>query len=240
MATQTTNLQLVKPTYAEPTDIAVINGNMDILDGVVGGTSMGTTATTLTGAIAEHEGDISGINTELGKAEDSIAIVVNGDTAPQNISRGQYLFIKGHSSLASGGYHATAAISSGADVTSENVSADSDGIANSLYDSITNNDYTSTGLTPTNCSITVGGYHKLGKLVVINMRIEKTEATGVTITGFPRPSISSPYAVISVTGYDSSNEKVAFAYLSQYGALNFPTAYTETGNIVLNCTYMCQ
>ena len=138
MATQTTNLSLVKPTYSEPTDISVINGNMDIIDGVVGGTAMGTTATTLTGAIAEHEGDISGISTEMGKVEDSIAIVVNGDTAPQNITSGQYLFIKNHSTLSSGGYHATAAISSGADITSSNVAADADGIANSLYDSIAN------------------------------------------------------------------------------------------------------
>lgn len=33
---------------------------------LLGNTPMGTTATTATGAIAEHEGDISGINTKIG------------------------------------------------------------------------------------------------------------------------------------------------------------------------------
>lgn len=53
MATQTTNLHLIKPDYSDDADVAVLNGNMEILDTKIGGTSMGTTATSLTGAIAE-------------------------------------------------------------------------------------------------------------------------------------------------------------------------------------------
>lgn len=68
--------------------------------------------------------------------EESVAIVVNGDTAPKAITSGQYLFIKNHSVLATGGYHATAAIASGEDVTSSNVVADMDGIANALKSAI--------------------------------------------------------------------------------------------------------
>lgn len=64
--------------------------------------------------------------------EEGLAIVVNGNTAPKNIAAGQYLFIKNHSTLATGGYHATAAISSGGTISSSNVAADADGIANSL------------------------------------------------------------------------------------------------------------
>ena len=70
--------------------------------------------------------------------ESALAIVVDGDEAPQNITAGQYLFIKNHSTLATGGYHATAAISSGDSITSSNVSADSDGVANSIKDKIGN------------------------------------------------------------------------------------------------------
>ena len=68
--------------------------------------------------------------------EEGLAIVVNGNTAPKNIAAGQYLFIKNHSTLATGGYHATAAISSGGTISSSNVAADADGIANSLNSKI--------------------------------------------------------------------------------------------------------
>jgi len=85
---------------------------------------------------AESNGGFNALKDELGNAEDAFAIVVNGDNAPQAISSGQYLFIKNHSTLANGGYHATAAISSGAAITSSNVAADADGIANSLYSKI--------------------------------------------------------------------------------------------------------
>ena len=74
--------------------------------------------------------------TEVETLRGSIAIVIDGDTAPQNITSGQYLFIKNHSTLATGGYHATEAITSGSSITSSNVSADSDGIANAINDHI--------------------------------------------------------------------------------------------------------
>ena len=64
--------------------------------------------------------------------EGGLAIVCNGNTAPKNILAGQYLFIKNHSTLPTGGYHATAAISSGGTISSSNVAADTDGIANTL------------------------------------------------------------------------------------------------------------
>ena len=72
------------------------------------------------------------VKEELADAEAAMAIVVDGDTAPKNITSGQYVFVKNHSTLATGMYHATAAISSGASITSSNVQADADGIANLL------------------------------------------------------------------------------------------------------------
>ena len=41
MATSTTNLNLSKPAYTDPADIAVINDNMDKLDGAVNGVEDG-------------------------------------------------------------------------------------------------------------------------------------------------------------------------------------------------------
>ena len=64
--------------------------------------------------------------------EDALAIVCNGNTAPANIASGKYLFIKNHSTLPAGGYHATAAISAGSELNLGNVEPDEDGIANSL------------------------------------------------------------------------------------------------------------
>lgn len=73
---------------------------------------------------------------DLRELSEGMAIVIDGDTAPKAIASGQYLFIKNHSTLATGGYHATAAIASGADITSSNVTADADGIVNGAFSSL--------------------------------------------------------------------------------------------------------
>lgn len=78
----------------------------------------------------DTEGQIAPVKSELADAEAAIAIVVDGDTAPKNITTWQCLFIKNHSTLANGLYHATVNISSGTSITSSNVSADADGAAN--------------------------------------------------------------------------------------------------------------
>lgn len=111
-------------------------------------------------------GKIQQLSTELPSLESGLAIVVDGDKAPRAISKGQYLFIKNHSTLATGGYHATAAISSGANVAGS-VAVDEDGICNSgiikptLVTSSSN--YQNTGGSPltwkyVGCSITVPAY----------------------------------------------------------------------------------
>lgn len=76
---------------------------------------------------------------DLLELSEGMAIVIDGDTAPKAITAGQYLFIKNHSTLATGGYHATAAIASGADITSSNVAADADGIVNGAVSKLNGN-----------------------------------------------------------------------------------------------------
>lgn len=106
-ATHTPNLNLNKPDRQDFVSVVHdINDNMDKID------------------------------EEAGMVDDGIAIVIDGNTAPRAISSGQYLLIKNHSTLATGGYHATANIANGASVTSSNVAADSDGIANALNSKI--------------------------------------------------------------------------------------------------------
>lgn len=102
---------------------------------------------------------ITDINDNMNKIDESaqmvetgMAIVIDGDEAPKAITSGQYLFIKNHSTLATGGYHATSNISLGASITSSNVVADPDGIANALNSNI--GTVTNYSLTPkTNVSL---------------------------------------------------------------------------------------
>lgn len=80
---------------------------------------------------------VNPVKEELADAESAMAIVVDGDTAPKNITSGQYVFVKNHSTLATGMYHATAAISSGASITGK-VEADADGGFNALNSDLAN------------------------------------------------------------------------------------------------------
>ena len=102
MATQSPNLGLTLPIGSENVSRQIINDNNLIIDGAVESKS------------------------------EELAIVINCDTAPKAITSGQYLFIKNHTTLPTGGYHATANIANGAAVTSSNVAQDADGIANAL------------------------------------------------------------------------------------------------------------
>ena len=83
--------------------------------------------------------DTRKIDVALENEEAALAIVINGDTVPNGVtlSKGQYLFIKNHSTLPTGGYHVTAAtITSGTTISSSNVEVDSKGIANAINDRI--------------------------------------------------------------------------------------------------------
>lgn len=77
MSTRTTNLELVLPEYTDVADIDVINRNMGIIDNTVGGTNMGTTSVTLTGAIAEHTNAISGHASTIAEHTSAIQSITN-------------------------------------------------------------------------------------------------------------------------------------------------------------------
>ena len=71
--------------------------------------------------------------------ESSIAIVANGNTAPQNITAGQYVYVKNHSTLPEGLYYnkSGSTIASGTTLTSSNLGAVSNGGLNELKSAIT-------------------------------------------------------------------------------------------------------
>lgn len=126
---------------------------------------------------------------DLRELSEGMAIVIDGDTAPKAIASGQYLFIKNHSTLATGGYHATAAIAKDADITSSNVTPDADGIVNgavsALSEHITTlqkNETHSMTITDVHSGVSViaSSYTRYGKLLLlyIQFHVATTLANG--------------------------------------------------------------
>lgn len=75
------------------------------------------------------------IDTAVAGTPNALAVVANGNTHAA-IASGQYVYIRGHSSLSEGLYTAVSAISANGTLTSSNVSAVSGGGLNALNDSI--------------------------------------------------------------------------------------------------------
>ena len=187
---------------------------------------------------------------ELNCAESGYAIVCDGDTAPKAISSGQYLFIKNHSTLATGGYHATAAIASGADLTSSNTAPDADGIANALNSNITNiSTPEAVTFTPVaNVSVALGGAFKVGKVVFVNFRLNVTSAIANGICGTfsvkPSASFASQNLVgVAACGRDASSNNIPlYAYIGTNGDLavmGTGTLNTPVGYHMITAVYAC-
>ena len=98
---------------------------------------------------------LSEAQTGLPAVESSIAIVANGNTAPQNIPANYYVYVKNHSTLAEGLYYnkSGSTIASGTTLTSTNLGAVSNGGLNALKSAVTKQAVTitpNTGITIAN------------------------------------------------------------------------------------------
>jgi len=117
----------------------------------------------------------------LNSNESAFAIVANGNTHA-TIAKGQYVYIKGHSTLADGLYKATVAIPLNGTLSTSNVSAVSNGGFNDI------NLLNTAELNYSNLQILSGisrlngGYYKFGRLVVINLVLQVGSAD-VNISG---------------------------------------------------------
>lgn len=167
-------------------------------------TLMGANYPGVPAVVLPQTGGGNAVFLEADDVESALAIVVDGDNAPRAISSGQYLFIKNHSTLATGGYHATADIASGGAVSGSNVTADPDGIANTIrremgtVPSGKTLQGEITELTPSNVSITINTTSwtnnktkafKIKDLVFVNVYVTGTATANATIcTGLPKPA----------------------------------------------------
>ena len=142
MATYTTHYNLKKPALADKIRIADFNGNADTIDG----------------QMYDNETLISKLKADIG-------IVENTNTATHNISAGQYVIWKGEL------YTANDAISSGATLSSANLTAVSNGGLNSLNSKLptkSSNTLTTSNLS-SNISVASASYVKNGRIAIITL-----------------------------------------------------------------------
>lgn len=103
------------------------------------------------------------------------------------------------------------------------------------YNELENTSYSTTGLTPTNCTIDDGGYCKIGKLVVVNLRLITTSsisANGVLISGLPKPSGTK--TVTSAYGFTGN-----FGYIDAY-ALKTSSSISSGQTVLLSAVYIAE
>ena len=117
MATNTTNLSLIKPAGTDKVRIAQINQNMDILDEKIG--PVGNTS----------------VQDQIIANDSGMAIVSTGNTHSA-IASGEYVYIRSHGTLAEGMYKANSAISANATLSTSNVTRVSSGGMNDLKEQI--------------------------------------------------------------------------------------------------------
>ena len=114
----------------------------------------------LEGRATTLEGDVSAQNNTINAIEDGLAIIATGNVHPA-IANGQFVFVKGHSSLAEGLYRATASIGTNATLSTSNLTADGSGGLNALkgeVDSLNSNLGVSYGGTEVASSCASGEY----------------------------------------------------------------------------------
>ena len=107
-----------------------------------------------------------------------------------------------------------------------------------LTDALTPSAYINTGLTPTNGTISEGGYCKFGNLVLVNIRLQATtSATEVDISGFP--SYTGANKVIC-SAANFSDDTSAYAYITMGGHLKIKAGdVVGSKNYVVSTAYLC-
>ena len=110
MSSQTPNLNLVLPIGTEKVSRQIINDNNTKIDTAVGSNS-----------------------TAIAKVQNGLAYIVgNTNTTGGTLAVGQFVYVKGHSTIAEGLRTVTASISANGNITTSNTSACSEGGLNAL------------------------------------------------------------------------------------------------------------
>lgn len=124
--TPTPNLGLRIPLGTDPASVDDINYNSNALDTIIG--DVGETPVA---------GQLGAANNRISAVQAGLAIVCNGNTHAA-IESGQFAYVKNHSTLAEGLYrnNTGSTIAANATLSSSNLTADSSGGLNAVYDAL--------------------------------------------------------------------------------------------------------
>lgn len=190
---------------------------------------------------------ISGLQGDISKIHQSIAIIADGDTHTA-IQAGQAVFVKNHSTLATGLYWANSAIGTDVALTSSNLTADSNGGFNHLQNEITTlnsklqNQNLTSGIVPTsigaNSNMSLVKTGNIAILDVINLILPNNISEDTLIAQLPvAPAVQtfatfetlsgkSVFTFVNADGLKISGITGAGANDNIYGSIVFVTAET--------------
>jgi len=116
-----------------------------------------------------------------------VGIVAPGATAPQAIAKGQYLIHEG------GLYVAKSAIAQGETLTTTNLQLLPGGGMNAVLTLLSPTAYTSPTMS-SNVTLVSGGYVKIGRIVILAMRVSTSDSINSICAGLPTPLVASGVA----------------------------------------------
>lgn len=177
----------------------------------------------LEGRATTLEGDVSAQNNTINAIEDGLAIIATGNVHPA-IANGQFVYVKGHSSLAEGLYRATASIGTNATLSTSNLTADGSGGLNALKGEV---DSLNSNITITNEQVSFRPYFVFkgsgsGKTVTVTF---ESLGEDTTVMCFGRFGYTSTKMSMAVFAFDSSN-----AFVKSFG--DETLSATRSGNTI--------
>ena len=184
----TTNLDLVKPAGTDHALISVLNSNSDKIDAFAGQT-----------------------NDSLAAEQNGLAYIVgNTNTTGGTLAVGQFVYVKGHSTIPEGLRKVTSSISANGSITTSNTDACSEGGLNALNSKITTVDESS-----------IPGFtiRKIGRLVQIT--IAKAMTTAATTDANTLPAKYRPITATRCVCVSDNGQKTARVYFATSGSLEY-------------------
>lgn len=112
--------------------------------------------------------------------------------------------------------------------------------ANNLNSNLKNkfpSTYTSTGLTPQNCTLTGGGFARMGNTIIVNLRIRASAANQCNINGFPAGIAGNN--IISCAIMKTSDRTSKGGYISAEGLLSTQALEVDS-EYVISTVYLAR
>lgn len=102
-------------------------------------------------------------------------------------------------------------------------------------------DYITTGLTTENCTIVAGGFCKIGKLVIVNIRATKIDAGLLKISGFPAYTNRSASNMVPAAAFNMTDETlsdISYCAINAAGVLTIKSSSTNK-DMAVSVVYLC-